>query len=233
VPTQRRILDEPSIEHLPPPVAQSLRRSGVLGRPIPHRVRLRQRGEILIRGRWLPFTAQQGYVLSPPAFQWRATVTLAGLPIARARDSLAGGRGRIQVRLLNLLTVVDAEGPEMDQGALMRWLNETMWFPQVWASEVITWRPVDDTTAIGGVSVGDLSVEGEFRFDTGGRLVDFRADRYRVEADSAKLTTWRTPLTNHGRLGGVEVPVSGHALWELSEGDFEYIRLQVTDLQHR
>ncbi len=231
-PHDKNTLDESSIEPLPAPVARSLRRSGVVGRPVPHRVRVRQRGQILLRDTWLPFTAQEAYSLDPPSFTWVAAVRLAGLPIARAKDSLTGGKGRMHVRLFNLVTVVDASGPDMDQGALMRWLNETMWFPQVWATDVISWQPIDDTSARGRVTVGDLSVEAEFRFDSHGRLVDFRADRYRIDGNSSVLTTWRTPLEAHGRLGGVEVPIRGRAVWELGTGDLEYIRLQITDLRH-
>lgn len=226
------ILDEAAFEQLPSPVARNLRRAGVLGNPIPRRVRLRQRGEILLRERWLPFTADEVYTLDPPAFEWTAGIKRAGLPLARAKDSLAGGRGRMHVRLLNLFTVVDATGPEMDQGSLLRWLNETMWFPHVWATDVITWQPIDDVSAVGRVSVGGTTVEAEFRFDGEGRLLDFRADRHRIDGEVAALTPWRTPIAGHGRFAGIEVPNRGSALWELEPGDLEYIRLQITDIQY-
>jgi hypothetical protein len=226
------ILDESSLRHLPSPVARSLGRSGVVGRPIPRHVQLRQRGEILLRDRWFPFTAKQVYTLDPPSFEWVAGVKVAGLPIVRAKDSLASGHGRMHVRLLNLFTVVDATGTEMDQGALMRWLNETMWFPHVWATDLITWQPVDDVSAVGRISVGDTTVEAEFRFDSEGRFVDFRGDRYRIDADVAALVPWRTPITGYGSFAGIEVPISGSALWELEAGDLEYIRLQITDIRY-
>lgn len=227
-----QILDESSIQHLPEPVVRSLRRSGVLGRPIPRRVNIKQRGEILLNDRWFPFDADQSYTTDAPSFAWTARVKIAGLPIARATDSLVGGRGRIHVRLLNLFTVVDASGKEMDEGALMRWLNETMWFPQVWATDVISWRPVDDKTAVGRVAVEGLAVEAAFRFDGEGRLVDFSADRYRMDGDTAALAPWRTPITDHGTFDGVEVPSRGSALWDLEAGTLEYIRLQITDVRY-
>lgn len=231
-PPTERILDESSIARLPPPVERSLRRSGVLGRPVPSQVRLRQRGEILLRDRWFPFAADQTYTLDPPSFEWVARVRLAGLPIARAKDSLVGGEGRMHVKLLGFLTVVDATGAEMNQGSLLRWLNETMWFPHVWATDVITWQSIDDVSAIGRVSVGDRSVEAEFRFDDDGRLVDFRADRFRIDGDTAVLTPWRTPISDHGAFAGVEVPIRGSALWELEPGDDEYIRLEILDIRY-
>jgi hypothetical protein len=34
------------------------------------------------------------------------------------------------------------------------------------------------------------------------------------------------------RIGGVEVPNRGYAVWELEAGHLEYIRLQISDVQH-
>lgn len=217
---------------LPSPVQRSLRRSGVVGRAMPTTVFVRQQGEILLRGRWFPFTAEEDYLLDPPQFDWRAVVKFAGMSIARAEDSLEDGRGRMYVRLLGLFPVVDAAGAEMDQGSLMRWLNETMWFPQVWATDVITWRSLDDRAAIGAVSAGDLTVEAEFRFDADGRLVDFRTDRYRAVDTGFELTPWATPIVDHARFDGIEVPSFGSALWKLADEELEYIRIRITDVTY-
>jgi Family of unknown function (DUF6544) len=224
--TEQRLAD------LPPPVRRSLSRSGVVGRPVPIGVTLQQRGTILMRDRWLPFTADQTYALDPPAFRWLAAVKGAGLPIARAEDTLDSGRGRMHARLFGLIPLVDASGPEMDQGALLRWLNETMWFPQAWATDVISWSPIDERSAIGSVSAGGLTVDAEFRFDDEGRLTDFRADRFRSVGSAFELSPWATPISAYARFDGVEVPAAGSAIWMLDDGDLEYIRIEITDLRY-
>ncbi len=229
-----RAVSELAIAELPSPVRRSLERSGAIGKVVPEKVELRQRGEILLGDRWFPFTAEQEYRLEPPAFHWSGRVRGAGLPLARAEDSLdKRGRGRMHVRLVGLFPVVDASGPEMDQGSLMRWLNESMWFPQVWATEVISWTPVDETSANGSVTAGGLTVEAEFRFDTEGRLVDFRADRYRSVGSGFELRPWGTPITAHRRFDGVEIPSAGSGIWYLDDGELEYIRLEITDLGYQ
>jgi hypothetical protein len=228
----RSLITDDAINHLPRPVRRSLRRSGVIGTAVPERVTLRQRGEILLRNKWFPFTARQHYMLKPPSFRWTATVRLGGVPFAWAEDSLTEGRGRMHVRVLRLFTVVDETGPEMDQGSLMRWLNETMWFPHVWATDTISWTAVDDSTAVGAVQVGDLTAEAEFRFDGNGRLVDFRADRYRIDDGGAEMAPWATPLTAHARFDGIEVPSGGVAVWEPEGQHLEYIRIRLTDIAY-
>jgi hypothetical protein len=176
------------------------------------------------------FTAVETYEVQRPEFEWSARLHVAGLPVGRATDSLADGRGRMHVRLLGLFDLVDLNGPEIDQGSLVRWLNETMWFPAVWATDLITWEPVGAMSAIGSVAVGDLSVQAEFLFDEEGRFVDFRADRYRQEQDAFR--PWSTPISAHSRFGDLELPSAGSGVWHLDDGELEYVRVRITDLRH-
>lgn len=219
---------------LPSPVRRSLDRSGVIGRPVPHSVELSQTGQIRSSPdqKWMKFTATELYVVDRPGFEWSAKMRIGGLGLGRATDTLNHGHGRMHVRLLGMVTVVDAEGPEMDQGALMRWLNETIWFPQVWATETINWSAIDDTSAVAAVVSGQRRVEAEFRFDKEGRVVDFVADRYRQVDDDFVLTTWSTPVTDYGPFEGMELPSGGSAVWKLPESDFEYIQLRVHSITH-
>ena len=228
------LVDEEKIAGLPGPVQRSLRRCGVVGREVPSSVVVRQEGRIRTASdaRWLRFEASEEYQLDPPGFVWNAALKIAGLTLGRARDSLSAGRGHMNVRLLGTFTVVDETGPEMDQGALVRWLNESMWFPAVWATDTISWEPIDDTSALGSISVGDLSVHAEFLFDEEGRLFDFRADRFYLDGSEALLTPWSTPVDGYGQFGGLELPSSGRAVWALPDGDLDYIEIRVTDVRY-
>jgi hypothetical protein len=138
----------------------------------------------------------------------------------------------MHVRLLGLKDIVDATGPEMDQGSVMRWFNETMWFPAVWATDLIRWDPIDVGSALGSLTVGNQTVQAEFRFDSDGRFLDFRADRHRSIGDSFEVRPWRTPITAHADFNGNELPARGSGVWELDDGDFEYIQLEVTDVRY-
>jgi len=227
-------VSEESIARLPDPVRRSLLRSGVVGTEIPEIVTVTQEGQIRTSAdrKWLRFVARETYTLDPPGFEWSARLKMAGLTTGRAIDSLDHGRGAMKVKLLGLATVVDESGPEMDQGARMRWLNETMWFPAVWASELMTWKPIDGNSAAGSIRIGDEETTGEFRFDDKGRLVDFRANRYRSIEDGFVMEPWSTPLTEHQRFDGIEVPSAGSAVWSPDGDDLEYIQIQVTDVRY-
>ena len=224
---------EEAVAELPAPVRRCIRRSGVVGRETPTVATVWQEGRLRQgrESRWISFTAREEYDLDPPGFVWKAALKLGGLTVGRATDSLAAGHGRMHVRLLGLANVVDATGLEMDQGVVVRWLNETMWFPAVWATDVISWEPIDETSALGSVRVGDLTVGAEFRFDHDGHLVDFRADRYRSVESGFEMARWSTPLTEHAVFDGIELPSRGCAVWALEDGDLEYIRIRATGVR--
>jgi hypothetical protein len=225
---------EEALSELPEPVRRSLQRSALVGRPVPGAVTVLQDGRIRssAEAKWLRFKARETYTIDPPGFTWRAALKIGGVTAGRATDTLAAGRGRMHVRLLGLKDIIDATGPEMDQGSAMRWLNETMWFPAVWATDVIRWQPIDDDSAIGSTTVGEQAVEAEFQFDPEGRLIDFRADRHRAIDDGFEVRPWRTPITEHANFNGIRLPARGSGVWELDDGDFEYIQIRVTDVRY-
>ena len=94
----------------------------MIGRRIPDVVVLSQIGQIRsdTNKKWVKFGETESYTVAQPEFEWSATLRFAGLGLGRATDTLTDGHGRMHVRLLGILNVVDAEGPEMDQGALTR-----------------------------------------------------------------------------------------------------------------
>jgi hypothetical protein len=48
---------------------------------------------------------------------------MAGLPVSVV-DSIVGGTGRLEARLLGTITVVKGVGPEFDKGESQRYLSE-------------------------------------------------------------------------------------------------------------
>ena len=229
-----RVLDASRLEGLPAPVRRCLERSGVVGQPVPSGVTVRQEGQLRSSAdrKWLRFTAHEVYAVDTPEFIWTAGLKIGGLTAGRATDSLENGVGRMRVKLLGLFTPVDATGPEMDRASLLRWLNETMWFPAIWASDLIQWDAIDDRSAQASVTAAGITQAGTFVFDEEGRLEDFRADRERDTGNGFEMTPWSTPLTGYDVFNGVELPSQGAGVWSLPDGDFEYIQLNVTDVEY-
>jgi hypothetical protein len=216
---------------LPEPVQRYLRYSGVVGKPLVKTVRLKQRGRIRENPEqpWMAYTAEQYYSVSPPAFIWRASTSLAGLPLVRIRDRYEGGEGHMWVSLDGLYSIVDAKGAAMDHASLMRYLNEMMWFPSSFLGENVTWEPLDNHSARVTLTDNGLSASAILYFDEEGRVTDFLGTRHR---EGYGVEEWSTPITAYREMNGLRLPVGGQGVWHPAEGQFAYVELDILEIEY-
>lgn len=229
------LLPEADIAHLPEPVQRWLRYARVTGKERPRTVRLRQRGEFRLgEGQgWMPFEAEQYYTTDPPGFVWSAEMQMTPLLTISVRDRYLMGRGSIEARVLGLLPMANASGPELDLGVLLRYLNEMMWFPAAALDPYIRWEALDADAARATMTYAGISASAVFFFDEEGKLTTMEADRYRdMGGGKFVLQTWATPVTEYGEFNGIRVPVAGEGIWKTPVEDFCYIRLRITALEY-
>jgi len=152
------------------------------------------------------------------------------LPFA-GQDRYVDGHGRMLIKLASLITVADGSGSEIDQGAMLRFLGEIVWFPSAALSPYIRWEAIDDRSARATMQYAGLTVAALFTFDEGGRLVSLTADRYMSSGGKASLEKWSIPITEWRTVRGVGMPVRGGAVWKLPGGDFDYYRWEIVDVE--
>lgn len=232
--TAPEVVTEADLERLPEPMQRYLRYTGVVGMERIRAVRLRQRGSMRIKvgGPWLALKAVQYYTTDPPAFLWRGSVKPIPLLWVTARDRYRGGRGNMAIRLLGLFKIADARTPELDQGELVRFLSEGIWFPTVYLEDYIQWEAIDSVSARATMSYGEVSASAVLHIDELGQLTNFVAERYWEKDGEYRLETWSTPIGEYGELNGLMLPVSGDAVWHLESGDFPYIQVEITDIEY-
>lgn len=223
------------LDKLPAPVQRYLDFTSVVGKEWIDTVHLKQSGDFR-RGEdqpWMPVSANQYYTTDPPGFAWEARFKVAALPLLRTRDTYKDGHGRMFARLAGLFKFFDVTGEQLDQGSMLRYLNEMMWFPTAFLGDNVAWQEVDEQTAEVTFSDHGRSVSGRMHFDDEGRLRDFTAMRYYLEADgSFTLRSWSTPITDYGSFEGLNLPVRGEAVWHLPSGELPYARLEVTSIEY-
>jgi hypothetical protein len=228
-----QLVESRELEHLPPPVRRWLEVSGVVGHARAVSVRLQQRGELRTAPDkpWMPVDATQVFSVDPPGFVWSVDARMMRvLPIA-GRDHYVAGHGRMLIKLAALFPVADATGPEIDQGAMLRYLGEIVWFPSAALSDTIVWEPIDARSARATMRFAGQSVSAVFAFDERGRFASLTGQRYMGSGPGAGLETWFIPATAWGKFCGVEVPVQGTVTWKLASGDFDYYRWEILDVQ--
>jgi hypothetical protein len=231
---REQLVTEDMLADLPAPVQRYLNHTGVVGKPWVNSVHLKQSGRFRqgLERPWMPMTAVQSYTTYPPAFIWNARFKVAGLPLLRARDKYASGHGHMFGKLLGLFTVFDVRGEQLDQGAMLRYLGEMVWFPSAFLGENINWVAVDDHTAQVTLTDHGKSVSAFMYFDETGKVTNFTADRHREVDGEFSLDPWSTPVTKYGMMAGLNLPVCGQAVWNLPAGDFVYIEVEITEITY-
>ena len=228
-----RPVEARELEKLPLPVRRWLEVSGAVGRPHATTVRLEQSGEFRMGPDkpWMPVAAEQYFSVDPPGFVWSVKSRMMGvLPIA-GRDRYADGRGHMLIKLASLLTVADGAGPEIDQGALVRYLTETVWFPSAALRDTISWEAIDARSARATMRHAGIVATAVFAFDERGRVASLAAERFMSAEGGARLEKWFIPVTEWRTVRGIEVPVRGNAVWKLAGGDFDYFRWEISDVE--
>ena len=230
--TEPAIVTNDDLAALPEPVQRWLRWAQVVGKEYPITVRLKQEGRFRQAegGNWMSFTAEEYFTTEPPAFVWKTRMQMFPFVSIVGRDRYADGRGVIEMRLLGIVPVANAAGPAMDQGALLRYLNEMMWFPAAALSPYITWTELDVISAVATMSYAGVTASATFVFDAEGKPVDMIAERQ--DLSRGRLETWSTPLRAYGEFHGVRVPSEGAGVWKYESGDFPYIELRITEVEY-
>lgn len=234
-----RTVTEDDLADLPDPVRRYLDAAIDEGRPRVRTVRLRQRGGFRLGGAsspWRPLEATQHVTVRPPGFVWDARVDAFPLVPVRVVDSFVGGSGGLRASLLGLVDVADADpGTELDEGELLRYLAESVWFPTaLLPGEGVAWEPIDDRSARATVSHRGTTASAVFRFDEEGMVARVSADRPRELPDgSFERTPWTGRFRNYRDRDGLRVPTEADVAWSLPAGDLTYWRAGVTDLEYR
>ena len=232
--SEEALVTENMLGDLPEPVQRYLSYTGIVGKPFVSTARLEQKGSMYLGSKqgWVPLRAREHYTVQPPSFVWDATIHRGPLPIARGRDMYVGEKGSMLIKAGSLFTVVDDEGPEMDQGSMMRYLSEMIWFPTAFLDDKISFEPIDDESARVTLTDGGKSVSATMYFDEEGKVTDFVAKRYRTVEGGYDLETWSAPVYEYGELAGLKLPLRGGAVWNLPEGDLKYADITITHLEY-
>lgn len=236
IPSDKKVVTREAITKLPLIVKKWLERSNVVGKEIVSSIHLKQIGEMRTdpTGKWMPVNAEQWFKTKTPAFIWIADVKAAPGMSLVGRDIYEKGQGHMLIKLFNLITVVDKKGKETDQGAMVRYLAEIIWFPSAAVSDYISWEQVDLTTAKATMNYGGISASGLFKFNANGEVISFEAKRYYSYKGRATLENWfiQIPKESYKTFEGVNIPTRGEVTWRLKEGDFTWYKLEIKDVKY-
>ena len=186
-----------------------------------------------LNGKWYPINAEQYFTFDPPGFIWWGRVRIAPGIWIDARDRSVAGAGSMLVMAESTVTLADAAGPELDQGALLRLLGELTWMPAAYLDDrYIRWSVVDDRRAIATLSVSGRTVKGGFEFGDEGLPARFTADRFRdLGGGRTVLTPFVGEFRDYRRVDGMLVPHEMVGSWVIDGKREPYARFSVAGME--
>jgi hypothetical protein len=167
------VFREVELDGLPQVVRRHLRAAIGPGRPLATSARLGMRGQLRL-GRWLPFQAEQ--VLAPQhGFYWAARV--AGL--ISGFDRYLDGQGELRWKLLGVVPVTQAEGPDVARSAVGRAAGEAMWLPPALLPRFgVEWQATDDRHVMARFALDGVAVDLHYELEDDGRIRSVVFDRW-------------------------------------------------------
>jgi hypothetical protein len=186
----------------------------------------------------MPFTARQVNTFgADPQRLFLMHATKAGLPVTVFHD-YSDATATMRGKVLSLVPILDASGPEMDQGETVTVFNDMAVFaPAALLDAPVSWTPLDAHRVRGTFTNAGQRVTAELVFDAAGDLVDFVSDdRFAASADGKSFTArrWSTPLSRYADFAGRRVVAAGEGKWHAPEpdGTFTYIELHLDDITY-
>lgn len=226
-------IDTLQLDSVPTPIKHFLKNNGWLGKTQIESIYLKFDGEMKLSAEkdWTPIDAEQySFTNEPTRLFFIQAKSIKGL------DSYINGKGRMHIKLFNTFTLVDEQSKEMDEAALVTYLNDLcLLYPTELLKENIELTELDDYHVKVSLNHNNNRVIAILSFNKEYELINFMTNnRYYqpMDADSAVNIPWSTPIYQYQTINGVKVPAQAEAKWHFEDSTFTYARFTIQDLKY-
>lgn len=149
---------------------------------------------------------------------------LRGVPF-EGKDYYREGVGTMKGKVLRVFDVIDAEGPELSQAALITSFAESMLLSGYAFQDYLTWIPGEDhVDAV--LNDSGISVRGRFLFDDEGKFKCFESTERFFDLGNGNFEKrkFTAEVIDYREEAGVYQPQTVSVSWWLDEGQFEYFK---------
>jgi hypothetical protein len=215
------------LQGLPAPVQRYFRHVIKEGQPYISYVRLMHDGQFKTapNKNWVNINGEQYFTTAKPGFIWKGSTSMF-----TANDQYILNRGKLTVSLFSVFKIAGGQGEKYNQGELLRWLAESVWFPtNLLPNENLQWKPVDMHHAHLVFTYKGLSLLYLVTFNDKDEIAQLETKRYMNEKS---LETWIGKVSDYGVKNGMMIPFSIEAIYKLKEGDYSYAKFNVKRIEY-
>lgn len=235
-PAATAVFDPARVAGLPAAAQRYLLHALAPGARLATAVRLHMHGTIRMKGAWCPFEADQ-VIRWQRGFIWRATVKLNHLPVT-GFDRLVDGEGAMRWKLLGLLPVMTAGGPEIARSAAGRVNAESIWLPGVLLGGDVAWSEHDGAHAAVTLRAHGEQSHLDLELDDRGAIRTLQLPRWGdPDGHGFHYETFGGFIDESRTFDGVTVPTAFRLGWFWGTDRFadegEFFRATIDRLEHR
>lgn len=234
-PATGHVFDPQCVDRLPDTARRYLAHAIAPGIRLASAVRLRMHGDIRL-GRWFPFTAEQ-LIRPDRGLIWQATVRMHGLPVV-GFDRLIDGAAQMRWRLLGLVPLMQARGPDITRSAAGRLAAETVWLPSCLCGDAVRWEDRGTAATTAQLCVAGEATAIELGIGDEGGLRSIRMQRWGNPGGGAfRSLEFGAHVEDEATFAGYTIPSRLRVGWHIRERGFasdgEFFRVTIDAAEFR
>lgn len=224
------------ISHLPDNVKKWLIKSGVVGSTWKKYAYIEEKGYMKLdmdKDKWIYSSAKHYVGLIEPSFVWSVKAEMMPFVYTYGRDLFLEGIGSLEMRVLNILKVVDVyNGNKLNQSTFQRYLMEMPWYPQAALNRNMKWTSIDKYTA--KVVMSHRGVVGEvyYYFNDEGEVQKVSAMRYKDIKPNSPMFNCIGEVTEYKVVDHKIIPNKVNVTWKLPNIDYNWFNVEVTKIEY-
>jgi hypothetical protein len=222
-----KIYSQEEITQLPEPVQRYFNYALKNGQPYIYRIHFKHGGQFKtgVSKNWVNITGEQFVTTNKPGFIWKGRTSMF-----TAFDLYIKDKGRLSVFLFSFIKILDGKDEHYDEGELLRWLGESVFYPtNLLPSERLQWSAIDRNSARLSFQYKNFSLFFIARINDRGEIIQLETKRY---MDKNHLETWMIKLSDYKEINNVRIPTTSEAIWKLEKADFSYARFLIKEIEY-
>lgn len=222
-------LSDEEISHLPETMKQYLRHVNIIGKDKIKTVRVKQGGGFRLKpdDNFKLMTAVQYFNLETMEFFWKGSVS-----VIKAEDKFIDGKGSMKVKLFGIINLSEMTGAEVDQGELVRFLAEGVWFPTIYINKNISWEEIDTWKVKATLKLNDVTASVVFHFNDKFEVEKITAKRFMEKDGKFTLKDWEVKIIDYKKVNDVLIPWNTEVIWKLDDGDFCWYKPEIYEIEY-
>ena len=230
------IINKTDLEHLPKIVKKYLNYIGVVGKEKVLNFKVKFDGKIRSKpkDKWMLFASEQYNFFNNPTRifyikAWKMGIPATGIHLYKNEKAI------MIIKLAGIFKVVDAKGPEMDQGETVTLFNDMCFFaPATLIDKNIKWEIIDNLSVNAKFTNGNITIGATLIFNEIGELINFISnDRFETtDGKTYKNYPWSTPVKEYKNYNGIKAASLASTIYHKPDSDFCYGEFRLINIKH-